>query len=67
MGLDYYEILEVERNVTEEELKKAYKKLAMKWHPDKNPNNNKDAETKFKLISEAYEVSNIILSLEFVC
>ncbi|CAL5183485.1 unnamed protein product [Lathyrus oleraceus] len=56
MGLDYYEILEVERNVTEEELKKAYKKLAMKWHPDKNPNNNKDAETKFKLISEAYEV-----------
>jgi DnaJ family protein B protein 4 len=56
MGLDYYEILEVERNATEEELKKAYRKLAMKWHPDKNPNNNKDAEIKFKLISEAYEV-----------
>ncbi|KAK2393588.1 dnaJ protein subfamily B member [Trifolium repens] len=56
MGLDYYEILEVERNATEEELKKAYRKLAMKWHPDKNPDNNKDAEIKFKLISEAYEV-----------
>jgi DnaJ family protein B protein 4 len=56
MGLDYYEILEVERNATEEDLKKAYRKLAMKWHPDKNPNNNKDAEIKFKLISEAYEV-----------
>ncbi|XP_061341550.1 uncharacterized protein LOC133287880 isoform X3 [Gastrolobium bilobum] len=56
MGMDYYEILEVDKNATDEELKKAYRKLAMKWHPDKNPNNNKDAETKFKQISEAYEV-----------
>ncbi|XP_062088669.1 cytochrome P450 87A3-like [Humulus lupulus] len=41
---------------TIDDLKKAYRKLAMKWHPDKNPNNKKDAETKFKQISEAYEV-----------
>ncbi|KAG9155134.1 hypothetical protein Leryth_011113 [Lithospermum erythrorhizon] len=38
------------------DLKKAYRKLAMKWHPDKNPNNKKDAEAKFKQISEAYDV-----------
>lgn len=56
MGLDYYEILEVDKNATDDELKKAYRKLAMKWHPDKNPDNKNDAETKFKLISEAYEV-----------
>ncbi|KAK7327839.1 hypothetical protein VNO77_21932 [Canavalia gladiata] len=56
MGVDYYKILQVDRNASDEELKKAYRKLAMKWHPDKNPNNKKDAETKFKQISEAYEV-----------
>lgn len=64
MGLDYYEVLEVDRNAKDEELKRAYRKLAMKWHPDKNPNNNKEeAETKFKLISEAYEVGNLNLLL----
>ncbi|XP_058750307.1 uncharacterized protein LOC131623318 [Vicia villosa] len=56
MGVDYYNILKVEKNATDDELKKAYRKLAMKWHPDKNPNNKKEAETKFKQISEAYEV-----------
>ncbi|KAK7246454.1 hypothetical protein RIF29_41322 [Crotalaria pallida] len=56
MGVEYYEILEVERSGTDEDLKKAYRKLAMKWHPDKNPNNKREAETKFKQISEAYEV-----------
>lgn len=56
MGVDYYKILKVDKNATEEELKKAYRKLAMKWHPDKNPSNKKDAEAKFKEISEAYEV-----------
>ncbi|KAB1227990.1 hypothetical protein CJ030_MR1G022977 [Morella rubra] len=56
MGVDYYKILQVDRNAKDEELKKAYRKLAMKWHPDKNPNNKKEAEAKFKQISEAYEV-----------
>lgn len=56
MGVDYYEILQVDRNARDEDLKKAYRKLAMKWHPDKNPNNKREAETKFKQISEAYEV-----------
>lgn len=56
MGVDYYKILEVNKSATDDDLKKAYRKLAMKWHPDKNPNNKKQAEAKFKQISEAYEV-----------
>ncbi|EES19943.1 hypothetical protein BDA96_09G244700 [Sorghum bicolor] len=56
MGLDYYKILGVDKGATDDDLKKAYRKLAMKWHPDKNPNNKKEAENKFKQISEAYEV-----------
>uniref|UniRef100_A0A0C9S8S4 TSA: Wollemia nobilis Ref_Wollemi_Transcript_10554_1686 transcribed RNA sequence n=1 Tax=Wollemia nobilis TaxID=56998 RepID=A0A0C9S8S4_9CONI len=56
MGVDYYNILNVGRSSSDDELKKAYRKLAMKWHPDKNPNNKKEAEAKFKQISEAYEV-----------
>lgn len=56
MGVDYYKILQVDKNAKDEDLKKAYRKLAMKWHPDKNPNNKKDAEAKFKQISEAYDV-----------
>ncbi|AED93459.1 unnamed protein product [Arabidopsis thaliana] len=55
MGLDYYDILKVNRNATEDDLKKSYRKLAMKWHPDKNPNTKTEAEAKFKQISEAYE------------
>ena len=51
---DYYEVLMVERTVTEEELKKAYRKLAVKYHPDKNPG-DKEAEEKFKELGEAYE------------
>src|SRR5205085_11045734 len=52
---DYYEILEVARTATDAELKVSYRKLAMRWHPDKNPG-DKDCEHKFKEISEAYEV-----------
>lgn len=70
MGVDYYKILNVDKNATDEELKKAYRKLAMKWHPDKNPNNKKEAETKFKQISEAYEVckeQNFLLHSSHSC
>ncbi|CAN0853180.1 DnaJ homolog subfamily B member 4 [Linum grandiflorum] len=56
MGVDYYSILQVNKNASDDDLKKAYRKLAMKWHPDKNPNNKKQAEAKFKEISEAYDV-----------
>lgn len=52
---DYYKILGVERKASADEIKKAYRKLAVKFHPDKNPN-NKQAEEKFKEINEAYEV-----------
>lgn len=52
---DYYKILSVARTATAEEIKKAYRQAALKYHPDRNPN-NKEAEEKFKLASEAYEV-----------
>ena len=52
---DYYEVLGVNKNATEEELKKAYRKLAKKYHPDANPDNKKEAEAKFKEVNEAYE------------
>src|SRR5512139_3364319 len=52
---DYYEVLGVARNASDEEIKKAYRKLAMKFHPDRNPD-NKDAEEKFKEAKQAYEI-----------
>lgn len=53
---DYYEVLGVPRTVSADELKRAFHKLALKYHPDKNPENRKEAEEKFKEIAEAYEV-----------
>lgn len=55
MAEDYYQVLGVDKKSSADEIKKAYRKLALKWHPDKNPN-NKSAEEKFKKISEAYAV-----------
>jgi DnaJ homolog subfamily B member 4 len=56
MGVDYYALLGVGRDADDDELKRAYRKAAMKWHPDKNPNNKTAAEKKFKEISEAYQI-----------
>ena len=52
---DYYEILRINRNATKDEIKKAYRKLAMQYHPDRNPD-DKEAEEKFKEAAEAYEI-----------
>lgn len=53
---DYYDVLGVSKGATPDEIKQAYRKLAMKYHPDLNKENPKDAEEKFKEVSEAYEV-----------
>ncbi len=55
MSQDYYEVLGIDRNADDATIKKAYRKLAMKYHPDRNPD-NKEAEEKFKELGEAYEV-----------
>ncbi len=52
---DYYEVLGVNKNATDDELKKAYRKLAKKYHPDANQDNKEEAEAKFKEVNEAYE------------
>ncbi|XP_073329098.1 dnaJ homolog subfamily B member 2 isoform X2 [Pagrus major] len=54
--VDYYNVLGVSKTATEDDIKKAYRKLALKWHPDKNPDNKDEAEKKFKEVAEAYEV-----------
>ena len=53
---DYYAILGVDRNADDDQLKKAYRKMAVKWHPDKNQDKKEKAEAKFKEIGEAYDV-----------
>lgn len=56
MGLDYYKLLGVDKGASAEDVKKAYRNQARKWHPDKHPNNKDFAEEKFKEIAEAYDV-----------
>jgi DnaJ-class molecular chaperone len=56
MSRDFYAILGVPKGADAETLKKAYRKLALRWHPDKNPDNPEEAQTKFQEISEAYSV-----------
>mgnify|MGYP000799171525 CR=1 FL=1 len=53
--IDYYKILGVDKNASQDDIKKAFRKLARKYHPDLNPD-NKEAEEKFKEVNEAYEV-----------
>ncbi|MCK5317701.1 MAG: DnaJ domain-containing protein, partial [Anaerolineales bacterium] len=52
---DYYQVLGVDRSASSDEIKRVYRKLALKFHPDKNPDDNQ-AEERFKEINEAYEV-----------
>ncbi|XP_008497326.1 dnaJ homolog subfamily B member 8 [Calypte anna] len=54
--VDYYRVLGLQKNASQDEVKKSYYKLALKWHPDKNPRNKEEAEKKFRLISEAYSI-----------
>lgn len=56
MGKDYYAILGVPRNADEGEIRKACKKMALKWHPDRNPDNKEEAQRKFQEVAEAFEV-----------
>jgi DnaJ domain len=65
MGVDYYMVLEVDQSASGNDLKKAYHKLALKWHPDKNPSNREEAEAKFKQIAEAYDVCVMLFFLSF--
>ena len=53
---DYYKILNLDRNASPEEIKKSFRKLAMKWHPDRNPKHKEKSERMFKQIGEAYAV-----------
>ena len=53
---DYYHILRIDRNASAEDIRKAFRRLALQYHPDRNPENVKEAEGKFKEINEAYEV-----------
>ncbi|GFO36347.1 Dnaj homolog subfamily b member 6, partial [Plakobranchus ocellatus] len=52
----YYDVLGIEKAASEQDIKKAYRRLALKWHPDKNPDHKEEAKKKFQEISEAYDV-----------
>src|SRR5213080_3336762 len=56
MKRDYYEVLGVSRSASEDDVKKAYRKLALRYHPDRNPEDHHEAEERFKEISEAYQI-----------
>lgn len=53
---DYYAVLGLQKGASADEVKKAYRKMAMKWHPDKNTDKKEEAERRFKQIAEAYDV-----------
>ena len=52
----YYKVLEISNTASQDEIKRAYRRLAMKWHPDKNQDNKEEAEKQFKEIGEAYDI-----------
>jgi len=54
--VDYYEVLDLPRTASAADIKKSYRKLALRWHPDKNPDNQQEATVRFREVSEAYEV-----------
>lgn len=56
MGRDYYAVLGISRNASQDDIRKAYRKAALRWHPDKNQERKEEAEEKFKEIAEAYDV-----------
>lgn len=62
---DWYKILGISKTASIAEIKRAYKKLALQWHPDKNVDNRDEAENKFREIAAAYEVRIIISSTTF--
>jgi DnaJ-class molecular chaperone len=57
-SINYYEVLQVFQNGSNEDIKKSYRKLAFKWHPDKNADNTEEAAATFQRIGEAYDVLN---------
>uniref|UniRef100_A0A8C6MWD8 J domain-containing protein n=1 Tax=Mus spicilegus TaxID=10103 RepID=A0A8C6MWD8_MUSSI len=57
--VDYYEVLGVQRHASPEDIKKAYRKQALKWLPDKNPENKEAAERKFKQVAEVFVVVGV--------
>lgn len=67
MGKDYYSILGLSKSATKDEIKKAYKKLALKWHPDRNQDNKQEAEEKFKEVSYTVHKLSVLNCLLTIC